>query len=421
MWRTLKRKTGLWATIILIIVAYPTQAIGDARLLQEKMRDGVLLKVHLPEGYTEEGYGYARDVLQAACLGYNEIVFHQGFNRQGYSFASANRFFAYDSDRAIDIFIADVEAPFAWMQIEDGLKYKAEIYLPVDYQEYRRRYKIVHPELELKANLTHELLHIITYSYNRNMQTTSQGSASLTSSRWDWYNEGLARYFESLVGYQDEFLSAGYREKCGDKIIVYKGGVNYFLTYPDKPLEQRKYDFALFWKYLHQNYGMDKIEEISFKFRQLDPLSCSNQEAMEVIAQTLEVPLESLLRNFSLYVYRASSLPGEEGNGLKPVFISKITGRRGEAHSICSFGFDFYEIDLPEEPKAIELETLNGRQNLNCLLGIRSAFNSSSMPVEIGGQGKIKIDTTYLPQNSKMIIMLSNPTDEAIGYRISSN
>lgn len=411
----LRHKIGLGVAIILIIAACPSQAFSAPRLIQAKLEDGVVVKVHLPKGLGEEGYRYARQVLKEARAAYREIVFNQGFSRQGYTFAQPTRLFAYDSDKTIDVYIADVDAPHASMKPQGALEYKASIYVPADYEQYRKRYRIDQPDLELKASLTHEMLHIITYCYNRNMEINCQGKASLTAGRWDWYTEGLARYFESLVGYREEFLSSGYRKRLGEKIMVYKGGVNYFLKYPDKSLDERKYDFALFWQYLHQNYGMKKIEEISSKFRQIDPLLCSNQEGMGIIAQTLGVTVEELWQDFSLYVYRSSSLQGEKKDGLRAVSISRLSGRTSEAHSICSFGLDYYEVDLGKKTSSIQI---NSRQNLNCLAGVSSADGFKLMPVEQNNSGKIKVDPPELPQNSSIIILLSNPTDWATSYKI---
>lgn len=411
----LRHKIVLWATIILIIVAYPSEVFSAPRFIQAKLENGVVVKVHLPKGLGEEGYGYARQVLQQTCAAYREIVFNQGFNRPGYTFAQPTRLFAYDSDKVIDVYIADVEAPHASMKPQGALEYKACIYVPEDYKRYRKRYKIDQPDLELKASLTHELFHIITYSYNRNMEATFQGKATLGSGRWDWYTEGLARYFESLVGYREEFLSSGYRKRLGEKIMVYKGGVNYFLRYPDKPLDERKYDFALFWQYLHQNYGMEKIEQISSKFRQIDPLLCSNLEAMEIIAQTLGVTVEELWQDFSLNVYRNSSLQGEKEDELKAVSISKLSARKSEAHSICAFGLDYYEVDLGKKTSSIQI---NSRQNLNCLAGIFSAEEFKLVPIEGNNSGEIKIAPPELSQGNSMIILLSNPTDWVVSYKI---
>lgn len=418
-----KYNIRIWATIIFIIAAYPTQAFSAPPSLQARLEDGVVLKVHIQQGLDKQGYCYARQVLQSACVAYKEIVFKQGFNRPDYTFAKPTEDFVYDRDRTIDIYIANVEAPFALMAPEGPLEYKARIFLPADYKTYQKRYNITNPELELKASVIHELFHIITYTYNRNMQTISQGKVWLTDKRWDWYNEGLARYFETLVGYRDEFLSCGFRKSSGRVTQIYRGGVNYFLRYPDMPLNERKYDFALFWQYVHQKYGMDKIEEISFKFRQINPQVCSNQEAMEIVAQTLDIPLKNLLRNFSLYVYKISSLSAKAENELSPVTISKLSSRKKSTTSnICSFGYDLYEVDLKQNDiSCVQLKTLGSQENLNCLIAIRSPFNFVSMPVESDSSGKIKIDTTDFLPNSKLIIMLSNPAEQPIAYRISLN
>ncbi|MCQ9208706.1 MAG: hypothetical protein NG712_04935, partial [Omnitrophica bacterium] len=389
---TLKYKIGICCTIIILIIAvYPAQSQASPKPLQVRLEDGVILKVHLPEGLKGIEDAYASQALEAASTAYREIVFNQGFNRVGYTFAQSDNLFAYDSDKTIDIYIANVKSPFAVLTPQGGLEYKAKIFIPADYRSYRKKYNIEHPELELKASFAHELLHIITFSYNRNMQGGFHGKTSFTSHRWDWYTEGLARYFETLVGYKQEFFSAGFREQRGRIIQVYKAGANYFLNYPDEPLSQRKYDFALFWQYLHKNFGMEKIEEISVKFRQIDPQTYSNQEAMQLVAQTLNVPLDNLLRNFSLYLYKISSLSTEAENELNPVSISKLTEQQRKTSSISSFGYDFYEIDLDQEVKSVWLKSLNGRKNLNCLVRVHSPFGFSSCIVRASRVLHIKL------------------------------
>ncbi len=417
------RKKGLWIIVPFILVLYPIAVSEAQQTLQAELEDGVVLKVHLKQNLGAEGFDYAEEVLQAACDAYKEVTFNQGLNRDGYTFASADRFFAYDSDRVIDINIDNVDVPFALMSPQGGLEYKAEIFVPADYRTYRKRYRISHHQLELKAALTHELLHIIIYSYNRNMQKASQGKVSLTSYRWDWYVEGLARYFETLVGYREEFLSSGFRQKSGKIIKVYKGGVNYFLRYPDKPLNERKYDFALFWQYLHQNYGMHIIEEISCKFRQINPGLCTNHQAMQIIAQTLGVSMESLLQDFSLYLYEVSSVPSKRQNGLRAVNITKFLSCRHKdmSYNISSFGFDFYEIDLRQGLESIQVKALNDWKNLTCVIGVSDSEDLRVLTVQDCNSEGIEIDVATLPKNSKMIIMFSNLTDETILYQISVN
>lgn len=414
---TLRRKVGLWVAIILL-TAYPGRICAAVQSIQASLRDGTELIVHLPEDAQDEERVYAREVLAAARAAYQEIVSRQGFNRPGYTFTSPNRHFAYDQDRTIDIYIADVENPFTLMQHVQGMEYKAQIFMPADYQEYRKRYNISRPQSEIKASLVHELLHIILYSYNRNMQMPYQGKASLVSKRWDWYNEGLARYFETLVGYREEFLSSGFRKRAGNEIMVYKGGANYLLRYPDQPLEKRKYDFSLFWQYLHQVYGMQKIEQISSKFREIDPLLCSGYQAMQLIAQTLGVSLEKLWQDFSLYVYKVSSIPAQE-NGLRPVYKSKFFPQEKKTYnSICSFGFDFYELDLDKtDCDSVQINA----KNLNCLAAVSSGDSFRLLSFEENRQEEIILKTKELPAKSKLILILSNPSEQITPYLITIN
>jgi hypothetical protein len=415
----LKFKISLCAITFLTLVGlYPSQAFLESQFIQEKLADGVVLRLHLSKDMDKQRYDYAQDVLQAACAAYREIVFRQGFDRLGYTFASPTNIFAYDSDRTIDIYMEDIDSPYASMTAKDGLEYEAGIYVPIDFKAYRKKYKIDYPQLELKASLTHELLHIVIHAYNRNMQSTLQGKALISAKQWDWYTEGLARYFETLVGYRKAFLSSGFRKKLGKKLMVYKGGVNYFLKYPDRPLSKRKYDFALFWQYLHQNYGMDKIEKISVRFRKVDPLLCSHKQSMQIIAQTVGVSLEELWRDFALYVYKISSLQDEGEGGLRPVYITELSSRKGENYdNICSFGLDYYKIDL--QKKSFKSIQISVPEKLNCVAAVSFAQNFLLIPIDETPSGKKIINTADLPDHSQLIIMLSNPTDKLISYQLT--
>ncbi|MBN2097080.1 MAG: hypothetical protein JW714_01225 [Candidatus Omnitrophica bacterium] len=418
---TIKNKIILYVVSTILLAWFTGTAEGVAQTLRQELADGVVLNVHTEDTELLEGSNYPQEVLQAACSAYQEIVFNQGFNRQNYTFACASQFFAYDSDQTIDIYLTQVDGPYSLCQPQGGLEYQASIYLPADYNSYRERYNITDFDSELKASLTHELLHIITYSYNRNMETTAQSKNSITSERWDWYTEGLARYFEALVGYRDEFLSSGFRKNVGDKVMVYKGGVNYFLRYPDRPLNERKYDFALFWQYLHRTYGMEKIEQISSQFRAVDPAVCSGQQAMQIIADTLGVELNVLLQDFSLYLFEVSSLPAKKEAGLEAVSITKFLSSRNQRtqDSICSFGFDFYALEVDKGMESISLSTFGRAEDLNCLVGIYSPSAFQAFAATAEDLGRIKIDAREFPQGSKIILMLSNPTNQSISYNIT--
>ncbi|MBN3039360.1 MAG: hypothetical protein JW869_08105 [Candidatus Omnitrophica bacterium] len=415
MVRKLNIYIGLCVTLALAAL-YPGEAYSDQEILLASVEDGTTFKVYIPEGYGQDVNDYARKVLEAACTGYKEVVFKYGFDRIGYTFSLPQREYAYDIDRVIEIYLADVDSPFALMAPQNDLEYEAKILVPIDYKTYRKKYDIDQPDSELRASLTHELLHIVTHSYNKNMSGSYHAKSSLDCERWDWYTEGLARYFERLAGYDKEFLSSGFRKKSGKKVLVYKGGVNYFLRYPDKPLDERKYDFALFWQFIHTEFGMDKIEKIACKFREVDPAACSNQEAMEIIARTLDIELPVLLQHFSLYVYRVSVM--EAGDELKPVSMYKLYPPESETHTICSFGFDFYEVDLKQGLQSVSLNAVDGWEDLNCLVGVSYLEDFQIVPLNNGYADEIEIDVTDLPKNSKMIIMLSNPSNHEIYYKI---
>ena len=50
---------------------------------------------------------------------------------------------------------------------------------------------------------------------------------------------------------------------------------------------------------------------------------------------------------------------------------------------------------------------------------VSSRNKFSPLPVQGNNSDQIKIDPPDLPQNEKLIIMLSNPSDWGVGYRIS--
>jgi len=418
MFCNIKYGIVLWIIALFLLPGCPIQAWAQDEYIQEQMQDGVVLKVYLEQGMDQAELDYARNILSAASSAYQDIVFKYGFDRKGFTFSQPTMLFGYDHDQTIEIMLRDVQAPFAFMAptSKGGLEYQAKVFLPRDYQAYQQRYNITQPALELRASLIHELLHIIIYSYNRNMQTSLTGKVSLTSQNWDWYSEGLARYFEVLVGYREEFLSPGYRH-VEDRIVrVYKGGVNYFAKYPDRPLNDRKYDFALFWQYVHKQYGMDKIEEISVRFRDLDPTVCTNQEAMQIVANTLGVDLEQLFRDFSLYVYEASSIAAKKEQGLDPVWVTEMPEEKSNAcASISSFGFDYYEFNLDQD---LDLVQFRACEDVSVLAMFKQEQGYLVLPIERSGSGNVNIDVSDLPREQKLVVMLSNPTDYTVFYRI---
>lgn len=110
-----------------------------------QLEDGAGIKVHYTSQILEAfgaGGEFPRQVLEASREAYEKIVQESGFDREGYSFARADKSYAYDQDKVIDIYIGSNDcrdkfrfhsldytdfknAPFYEMRYEERYRYSA--------------------------------------------------------------------------------------------------------------------------------------------------------------------------------------------------------------------------------------------------------------------------------------------------------
>jgi len=207
----------------------------------------------------EKNPEFAQKILGLAKWAYDKIVFDYGFNRKNHAFIGPGNevYTPYEKDGIIEIHLCeDIESPYAHLEHKGGLEYEATIFFPLDYKEYQEKAGIEDKDLDLKAALIHEISHIITYSYNQNFPNLKN---------WPWYYEGLALFFESLIGYE-------FKTKFDESVLL--------------------------WKYIHEAHGMAVIEEVSAKFKWMSPKKSSRQEAEEIIAETVGKTRKEFLKDF---------------------------------------------------------------------------------------------------------------------------
>jgi hypothetical protein len=162
-------------------------------------------------------------------------------------------------------------------------QYQAIILLPANYREFIKNWEKINPSpmgarnmhVDLRGTLIHEMLHVILFYYNKNLnkseeieQSAQLPDAANAAKNLDWYVEGLARYFETFAGARHDFYSQGFKQMLPDKVRFSRGGSNYFMRYPDQPFTRLRYENALFWRFIDHRYGMIAIEKLSRLFRQ---------------------------------------------------------------------------------------------------------------------------------------------------------
>ena len=279
-----------------------------------RFKDNAGLKVHFTSQILEEagaGRDFPQMVLEAAARAYQKIVNELGFNRKGYSFALADETYAYDEDKTIDIYIGSCsaldkfyfhsldqqdfrKAPFYEVRYQGRYRYSAIIAVPADYRAYLKgasRQFGYGEDIDLVSHLNgammHEMLHIITFYYNKNLVSSCRLNLSNNSHQGtDWYVEGLARYSEIIAGFKDNFYSAS-------KDFYQKADI--FMSQPEERFSELGYDFAIFWKYFHSRFGIDAIEELSYRLRSVQ----DNKQAAEIIGQVTGVSFSEILKDFA--------------------------------------------------------------------------------------------------------------------------
>ena len=433
----LKKRRSSWKVVFLTLVLPlglfgAPQAAGGAeekaleKTREYRFRDGVILKVHFTDQIlkgSREDIHFVKEVLDAAVFAYQTITQFQGFSSPGFSFASPNKNYAYDPDRTIDIYLGHPDDSHAYrshgfdnVSFKDAPcfdtvkvaenQYQAVILLPANYREFISNWEKINPSplgvrhlsADLRGTLIHEMLHVILFYYNKNLNKdpafpsdSEKAHALSRSKRIDWYVEGLARYFEMLAGARHDFFSQGFKQTLPDKIRFSRGGSNYFMRYPDQAFTELRYENALFWRFMDYRYGMPAIEKLSRnlrEYRQKDFRSALEEVTGNSFNELLKRFAAAILfKDFGLkddtiylkdiarthLVYREGQLFLKDGFGSeKPLgpncrtdWIGEWDDQRAafgevsaagdttEESDVSGWTTDFYQIDITGEPASL--------------------------------------------------------------------
>jgi len=377
------------------------QAVGvnkDTTTKSHILPDGITIALHYKTKelapYHADVEEYTDRVLQYATIAYNEIVYTEGFNAPGFTFANPDKDYCYDIDRTIDIYIAKaglegkglggfngldfVEAPCYDIIEHPGRAYDAAILFPADY----RRYLAKNGEEDLtegrlwsrmKASLFHEIFHLVSYSYNKNIYRWYSDSNELrTRQGGDWYVEGLARYIETLACSYDNFFSAGWVRESGKKRILSQSGANFLMQNPSEALRDARYDYCLFWAYIHKRYGMGKIEEISRRFRFITESNMS-EEMPAMLSKVLGENFRDVLGGFAIAMYFKYFNPDiREGlNELRVMSLEDFSVNENKEMPSWSSNFITVNLEGKQIPAAIYLKKLRDKGELRMNLFAR--------------------------------------------------
>ena len=424
---------------------------GHIRMLERRLDDGVGFRVYYDPrenaGPDSRQLDYAESVMEYASEAYQDIVYTQGFNSPGFTFANPDKSYCYDTDKTIDIYIGypgDDAAGTAAVAAEDFQDapcfdivekgegaYEAMILLPADYRSYLL--KDGQPAVSdgkvserLRGTLYHEILHIITYSYNRNIPAWYESRPGVSTPQGgDWYVEGLARYFETLAGSYDKFASKGYEKRSGNKTVISQDGANYLMGHPGRGLSQARYDYSLFWAYLHKKYGIAKIEEFSRKLRFIgnEPM---NERLPGIIEATFGERLQDIIQGFGIAIYFKYFNP-DITTRLDELKVMSLTDFRGDkAQDMGSLSSNFITVNLDEAdmPDVITLKKLQDAGELRMNLFVRMSDGKvlQLKRISIGDSDLLCQLCLGDLKNSgvkELILILTNATPDCrIGYKI---
>ena len=413
-----------------------------------QLEDGAGIKVHYTSQILEAsgaGEEFPRQVLEASREAYEKIVQEYGFDREGYTFARADKSYAYDQDKVIDIYIGSNDcrdkfsfhsldyrdfknAPFYEMRHEGRYRYSAVLAIPADYQTYLKEASRqfgytgnIDMSSHLNGALMHEMLHVITFYYNKNLLSWYELNPSTKCYEGgDWYVEGLARYFETLTGFEDNFYSAGFYQRIDDKKVRYmKGGVNWFMRRPDQRFSELEYDFAIFWKYLHQRFGMETIEELSCRLRFAEN---GGRDTSMLIEQATGIPFPEAIRGFAKFVWDAA---GKDRN-IEPVascnliFNGRPLNKQGDVNSWAT---DYYHIAM--RPSLVfNINKISSSGDISTQVGLVTDQGF----IVVGNSGiKGRFDLEQIVRENhidaakikEIVIMVSNVSPAMVKYELS--
>ncbi len=323
------------------------------KVLERRFPDGARIKVHFTDRLLEDtgaGDSFPKEALEAAAAAYQTITEFQGFSSKGYSFVDPDQSYAYDPDKTIDILLGDpspqniyLNHGFAFGSFRDApcfdtvkvsdTAFHSFILLPGNYGDFIKNWERMNPSslgrrnigIDLRGTLMHEMLHVVVFYYNKNLNKESgEHAAAVPKMKVDWYVEGLARYFEVFAGARHDFYSQGFKQTLPDKIRFSRGGSNYFMRYPDQAFTELRYENALFWRYLDYQYGMEVIERLS---RELRGDSADFQNSLENVTG---MPMAELLQKFAASILFRNFGLKQDGIYLKEVARTRlIFGEKG--------------------------------------------------------------------------------------------
>ncbi len=327
------------------------EALGKTleKVYQWRFEDGVKIKVHFTDQILEETGAdayFPKEVLDAAVLAYQTITQFQGFSTAGYAFAAPDKNYAYDPDKTIDVFLGNADetnlysnhgftasgfkdAPcFDTLRVSDTA-FQAVILLPSNYRAFIKNWEKINPSslgprninTDLRGTLIHEMLHVIIFYYNKNLNRGCALNAKNAGEleKVDWYVEGLARYFETFAGAKHDFYSQGFKQTLPDKIRFSRGGSNYFMRYPDQAFTDLRYENALFWRFIDEQKGMKAIEWLSRNMRQID-----HEDSQAALERVSGMPMKQLLKKFSMAILFKDFNLKEDENYLKEIARTRL-------------------------------------------------------------------------------------------------
>jgi len=291
------------------------------------IEDGVSIAIHYYRAELGDRQSsvdqYTDAILEYAKEAYNQIVHGYGFDAPGFTYSNPDKGYCYDQDKTIDIYVGDqkmrgalggfsgsdfLDAPCYDIVRGEGNDYDAVILFPSDYKGYitgadKKDFTDSESLKRMRATLFHEIFHIVTYSYNKNIKPWYERYKDTTYYKGgDWYVEGLARYFETKADSYDNFFSEGSTKKVSGKKMIYQEGANYLMKHPSESLKDARYDYSLFWAYIEQRFSMKKIEELSRKLRFISADSME-KDLPRIFSKVMEEDFESLIKEFAVAMY----------------------------------------------------------------------------------------------------------------------
>lgn len=326
--------TALIVPLFLCLIgAIPLLAYEPEKILSYQFPNDLSIKVHYTDSLSlnrpSSNPSYPRRVLRSAIFAYKKITQKYHFNTPGYSLSHPNPAYSKIHDRSIHILIGGErgpsthETPYFDVVTLNRQEYEPLIILPSDYEASFQEWDRFNPpkgernlEKDLRGTLFHEMLHVVLYGYNKNLK-------GFDKQKIDWYVEGLARYFELLGKADEDFFSEGFRKILNNKVRFSRGGVNYTMRFPDQHFFSRRYDSALFWKFIDERYGMEAIEHFSREVRTQNSLK-NTSLFVSALEKVLNKHFRDILMEYAYTLYRQDLTFPQNSSKLSKVASSTL-------------------------------------------------------------------------------------------------